>query len=161
MPPGSTSVGVNRDSGEGPRLSYAIAALDRSIRRRLTQILEQFDLTVAQYTALSLVKRNRGYSNAQLARRSFVSPQAMHEVLSGLESRALLERPSTDSHRSMRLIFLTPAGSQLLDRCDLAVDAMEDSVRSVMSEDLAAEMVDVIMAAARRLDAEAGRGSRR
>ena len=75
----------------------------------------------------------------------------MHEVLSVLELRGLLARPGTASHRSMRLTFLTEAGVELLHRCDAAVDAMEEAIVGGMSDDDAAELVRVLMGAARRL----------
>ena len=45
------------------------------------------DLTLPQYTALSILRRSTGLSNAQLARRTYVTPQAMIEVTT---------RPSAD-----------------------------------------------------------------
>jgi hypothetical protein len=56
------------DMGQGPRFSYAVGTLDRSIRRSLGAVLRPFDVTVAEYTALSLIERRDGYSNAELAR---------------------------------------------------------------------------------------------
>jgi DNA-binding MarR family transcriptional regulator len=127
---------------EGPRFSYAVGALDRSLRRSLVSILRPFELTVAEFTALSLISRRGGYSNAQLARRSFVSPQAMHEMISSLESRGLLERAPSDSHRSIRHTHLTKRGRDLLDRCNVAVDEMEEA----MLEGVPQERRDVVIA---------------
>jgi len=61
-----------------PRLSYAIARLDRVLRRRLTAAVEPTGLTLPAYTALSVLRAQDGLSNAQLARRSLVTPQS-HE----------------------------------------------------------------------------------
>jgi DNA-binding MarR family transcriptional regulator len=97
---------------------------------------------VAEFTALSLISRRGGYSNAQLARRSFVSPQAMHEMISSLESRGLLERAPSDSHRSIRHTHLTKRGRDLLDRCNVAVDEMEEA----MLEGVPQERRDVVIA---------------
>jgi DNA-binding MarR family transcriptional regulator len=139
------------EEAEGPRFSYAVGALDRSIRRSLVAILRPFELTVAEYTALSLIRRRAGYSNAQLARRSFVSPQAMHEMISSLERRGLLERPPSPSHRSMRRTHLTQQGGELLDRCNVAVDEMEEAMLEDVAPERRGEIITVLLASARKL----------
>lgn len=137
--------------GEGPRFSYVVGTLDRSIRRSLGTVLRPFELTVAEYTALSLISRRGGYSNAQLARRSFVSPQAMHEMVSSLEGRGLLERPPSESHGSIRHTHLTKSGRDLLDRCNVAVDEMEEAMLAGVSEKRRAEVIAVLLESARNL----------
>ena len=150
-PSDSTRSPTEPGEGDSPRFSYAVAALERSIRRNLSGILQQFDLTVAQYTTLSLIRRRTGYSNAQLARRSFVSPQAMHEVTSELEARGLLDRAQSSSHRTIRPTYLTEAGRVLLDRCDAAVDVMEEAMLAELPEVWRPEIAPFLMAAARTL----------
>jgi len=139
------------EEGEGPRFSYAVATLERSIRRSLGAVLRPFDVTVAEYTALSLIRRRDGYSNAELARRSFVSPQAMHEMISSLEERGLLERAPSRSHRSMRHTHLTDRGRELLDRCNTAVDAMEETMLSGVSASHRSEAIALLRQSARNL----------
>lgn len=136
---------------EGPRFSYAVGTLDRSLRRSLGSILRPFELTVAEYTALSLISRRGGYSNAQLARRSFVSPQAMHEMISSLERRGLLERAPSESHRSMRQTHLTGSGRELLARCNVAVDEMEEAMLEGVSPELRAQVITLLLQSARNL----------
>lgn len=134
-----------------PRFSYAVATLERSIRRSLGAVLRPFELTVAEYTALSLIRRRDGYSNAELARRSFVSPQAMHEMISSLEERGLLERAPSRSHRSMRHTHLTEKGRGLLDRCNTAVDAMEEVMLAGVTKGQRSEVIDLLRQSARNL----------
>ncbi len=112
-------------SGDEPRFSYAVGMLDRSIRRTLTAVLRPFGVTVPEYTVLSLIRRRDGYSNAQLARRSLVSPQAMNEVIRSLEDRDLVLREPSPAHKAIRHTYLTEEGRRLLDDCDAAVDGME------------------------------------
>ena len=147
-----TSPGVpDGEDGEGPRFSYVVATLERIVRRSLGAVLRPFELTVAEYTALSLIRRRDGYSNAQLARRSFVSPQAMHEMISSLEKRDLLERSPSQSHRSMRHTHLTEQGRELLDRCNAAVDEMEETMLAGISADLRTQAVELLRQSARNL----------
>lgn len=136
---------------EGPRFSYAVGALDRRLRRSLRAALEPFGLTVPEYTALSLIRLRDGYSNAQLARRSFVSPQAMHEVIRSLETRGLLERTQSTFHGSIRHTHLTQKCRELLGGCDAAVDLMEKAMMPDIPQDRRSEITSMLLQAARRL----------
>jgi DNA-binding MarR family transcriptional regulator len=142
---------AEEERGEGPRFSYAVGALDRSLRRSLVAILRPFELSVAEYTALSLIRRRSGYSNAELARRSFVSPQAMHEMISSLEDRGLLERPPSESHRSIRHTHLTKRGYDLLDSCNVAVDDMEEAMLDGVAPGRRDEVIALLLESARKL----------
>lgn len=150
---GEDDTGAQHDDeeAEGPRFGYAVATLERSIRRGLGAILRPYDLTVAEYTALSLISRRDGYSNAQLARRSFVSPQAMHEMVTSLERRGLLERAPSESHRSMRHTHMTTKGRELLEQCNVAVDEMEEAMLDGISPPSRSEVIALLLDAARRL----------
>ena len=139
------------DAAPEPRFIYAVGALDRSIRRKLVAVLEPFQLTIADYTALSLIRRRNGYSNAQLARRAFVSPQAMNQVIKSLEERRLIERTQSHSHGSVLNVFLTRAGCDVLDRCDDAVDAMEGTILEHVPADLRAQCLALMLDLARHI----------
>ena len=111
--------------GEQPiRLAYLIGRLDRMIRRALEEALAEVDLTLAQFTAMSVLARRPGLSNAQLARRSLVSPQAMNQALSGLVQRGLIHRPSKPEGRALA-IELTRAGQEVLDQLAPRIDEAE------------------------------------
>ena len=108
-----------------PRLSYVIGRLERALRRRLDEGIRAHDLTTLQYTTLSVLRVRGGLSNARLARRSFVSPQAMSELLKGLEGKGLIRREPDPGHGRIRRVDLTPAGNRVLSTCDRVVDEIE------------------------------------
>jgi DNA-binding MarR family transcriptional regulator len=66
-----------------------------------------------------------GLSNAQLARRSLITPQAMNEVLARLEERKLVRRRRDPAHGRVRPAELTAAGKRALARADADVDGVE------------------------------------
>ena len=109
----------------GARISYAVGRLDRVLRRRLGAALEPHGLSLPEYTALSVLSARSGLSNAQLARRSLITPQAMHEVLGRLEERRLVRRRADRAHGRVRPAELTAAGGRKLAAADAAVDAVE------------------------------------
>ncbi|HET9259402.1 MAG TPA: MarR family transcriptional regulator [Acidimicrobiia bacterium] len=111
-----------------PRTSYLVARLDRLIRARLVDALKPLEVTVPQYTLLSVLDIRPGLSNAQLARRSYISAQAMHQVVNGLEARGLISRRSAPDHGRAQPVDLTAAGRALLAKCDKAVGKVEDDL---------------------------------
>jgi DNA-binding MarR family transcriptional regulator len=107
-----------------PRVSYLVKELERALRARIDEILQPVALTAVQYTALSVLSLHAGMSSAQLARRSFVSPQAANEMVSALERRGFIRRQGDSEGGRALSIFLTALGERTLARCDDQVDAL-------------------------------------
>jgi DNA-binding MarR family transcriptional regulator len=82
-------------------------------------------VTALQYTALSVLARHPGLSSAQMARRSFVSPQAGNEMVTILERKGLVVRTPDPSNRHIKRINLTPDGKVVMAKCDLQIDRFE------------------------------------
>ena len=121
---GAEAAGEPAPVGVGaPLLTYVVGRLDRIIRTRLGEILGPLELTVAQFTMLSVLARRPGLSNAQLARRALILPQSTLQVLSALESRKLVVR--TPARGRVLTAQLTPAGRALLVVAETATRALE------------------------------------
>jgi DNA-binding MarR family transcriptional regulator len=120
-----TVTGVSSESGEEPLTLYLVKRLELAIRAVMDDRLRPRGLTTLQYTALSVLRRRSDLSSAQLARRSFVRPQTMHQMILLLEERDLIERRRDPGNRRVLLISLTPAGRALLHECDPVVRAIE------------------------------------
>jgi hypothetical protein len=63
------------DGADEPRISYVVARLERAIRRGINERLAVHGSTVLRYTTLSILGRGGELSNAQLARRAYMSPR--------------------------------------------------------------------------------------
>jgi DNA-binding MarR family transcriptional regulator len=117
------------------RVSYVIARLDRAIRRQIAEMVAPHGLTATQYTALSVLRMGKGLSNAQLARRSYVTPQSMIEMLGTLEAKGLIERSPAPDHGRILRTELTSKGRRLLSRCDQDLDRIETEMTRELSSD--------------------------
>ena len=137
-----------------PRFSYVIGRLDRVLRRRLTAAVEPAGLTLPAYTALSVLGAQDGLSNAQLARRSLVTPQSMSEVLTLLVDRGYVRRRPDPGHGRVMRTELTPAGRRALARCDRAVDAVESELLSTLDAGESADLRDALVRCGRALEHE-------
>jgi len=116
------------------RLSYVIARLDRAIRRGIEERLAPHGLSVSQYTALSVLRNRPGLSNAQLARRSFMTPQAMNEVIASLEDAKLIRRAVDRNHRRILRARLTARGNRLFERLDEEIGELEEQMLGGLSD---------------------------
>jgi DNA-binding MarR family transcriptional regulator len=112
-----------------PRISYVIARLERAVRAGINERVGPHGLTTLQYTTLSVLgSRGRPLSNAQLARRAYMTPQAMIEVLSALERKGLVRRDPHPNHRRVYPASLTEEGRRVLSECDADVEVMEEEM---------------------------------
>jgi DNA-binding MarR family transcriptional regulator len=119
-----------------PTLSYLVGRADRVLRRAMNEVLASHSVSLNQYTTLSVLERRGGLSNAQLARRSLVSPQSMNEVLLTLEQRGLVRRRPHPEHGRILQAQVTAKGRKLLTACEAEVAALEERmVRAVSPED--------------------------
>jgi len=135
-----------------PRLSYLIGRLDRVLRRRLSAAVEPAGLTLPAYTALSVLRAQDGLSNAQLARRSLVTPQSMSEALTQLVNRGYARRRADPDHGRVIRTELTEAGNGALERCDRAVDEVEREMLGDLDVDEVAGLRSALIHCGRTLE---------
>jgi|GraSoiStandDraft_4_1057263.scaffolds.fasta_scaffold536720_1 DNA-binding MarR family transcriptional regulator len=112
---------------------YIVGRVNQGIRREMRARLSEFDLSVAEYTTLSVLKGGPALSNAQLARRALVTPQSMLEILAELERRGLVERELDRDNASILRATLTQAGRELLNAADPAIHALQHDIFAGMS----------------------------
>ena len=107
------------------RLAYVIGSLDRILRRRMTDAPAPLGLTLSQFTALSVLDAKGQASNAQVAERSFITPQSANEVMNAMASRNWVSREPDPTHGRIVLLQLTDEGRAVLRECEQAVKAIE------------------------------------
>ena len=141
------------DSGDrtDPRFVYLIGRADRGLRKVLDETLSALDLTTPEYTAMSVLARRPGLSNAQLARRSLISPQSMIHVISRLEERSLVKRKTDPSHGRILRAQLTKRGERLLSKANERVGAAEEGILADLSQHERAIVRDALAKVVSRL----------
>jgi DNA-binding MarR family transcriptional regulator len=112
-------------AGSPPMTTYLVKQVEAAVRAHLDAVLRAHALTTMQYTALTVLEHRENLSSAQLARRSFVKPQTMHELVVTLERLGLIERHPSETQRHVLLIRLTTDGRKKLDECHADVEAIE------------------------------------
>ncbi len=125
---------TDHETGPEPRFVYLIGRVDRGLRALMEEALRELDLSIPEYTAMSVLERRPGLSNAQLARRSLIAPQSMIHVVARLEERGLLERRVDPSHARILPTHLTKDGETALQRAHERVGALEDELLGDLSD---------------------------
>ena len=135
-----------------PGMSYAIARLHQRVFAGITERVAPYGLTTLQFTTLSVLSRHGApLSTSQLARRAFMTPQSMSEVIHALERKGLIKRNPHPNHRRTLPATLTAKGRRVLAACDEAVSEFEDAMLDGFSEADRATFRDMIKAAVRNL----------
>lgn len=102
-------------SESATRAAREVRVLVGRLRRRLRQTYDNVDLTPSQTSALSRIGREGPLSASDVAAAERVRPQSIAATLAVLEERGLVERRADPGDGRRRLLFLTPAGTALLD----------------------------------------------
>ena len=107
------------------RVGYQLKRAQQALRAAMDAALRQLEVTTPQYAALSALDASGPLSGAELARRSFVTPQTMNAILVNLEQAGLVERRPHAEHGRVLETHLDPRGRALVRRAHTAVEAVE------------------------------------
>lgn len=140
-------------------LIYMIGRVDRGIRREMRARLAAWELTVVEYTTLSVLDASPRLSNAQLARRALVTPQSMIEILGRLERRELVARRLDPDHARILRAELTTTGRRLLAAAHPAIAALQDEIFEGVPDEARRAATIAMRAAMTRLSARDGLAS--
>jgi DNA-binding MarR family transcriptional regulator len=126
-----------------PGIAYAIARLER---------VAPHGLTTLQFTTLSVLDRHGApLSTSQLARRAFMTPQSMSEVIHALERKGFIKRNPHPNHRRTLPATLTAKGRRVLAACEREVGELEDQMLDGFSGEERAAFLRMVKAAVRNL----------
>src|SRR5271169_2883545 len=100
-----------RQGSELPRAEdmsgYLVKRAQSVIHLALEEIVSKQGLGIPHYVVLTLLAETPGLPNAELARKAFVTPQSMNEVLKQLEASGLVERHQSPSNARILCAHLT------------------------------------------------------
>lgn len=135
-------------TSEDQPLGYLLYRLMSALRPAVTAELQPVGLVLPEFVCLRILSMAPGRSNAELARSMNVSPQAMNNVLRGLEDRGFVARPATVSSGRALPAELTAKGKTLLKRAEAAVRAADERVLANLTTAQQREIKRLLAAAA-------------
>lgn len=114
-------------------IGFALKLAQQALRTRLDAGLREIGLTTPQYAVLAFLKEEAGASNAELARRAFVTPQTMQGILVTLERAGLISRTAHPEHGRVQQTELTAAGADALEAANRTITEAETRLRKASS----------------------------
>ncbi len=108
-------------------VGYALKRTATALRVAMEASLRSLGLSVPQYSCLEILRTRPGISNADLARGVFVTRQAMHQLLGGLQEAELV---SAVGHGRVQRYSLTAEGQRIIAAASAAVAAVEEQMLS-------------------------------
>jgi DNA-binding MarR family transcriptional regulator len=122
-------------TGSGQPVGYLLMRVHRALRATVDDTLRPHGFTMPQVAVLFALGRKTGLSTAELARLAFVTPQAMGEVLAGLEAKGFVVRRAHDSHGRILPAELTTAGIEARNLCHDVLVSAEKHMLADLSAD--------------------------
>ena len=117
--------GSARPQSTTDRPGYLIKLAQAALNAHMARALHEHGVTITQYAVLTALADEPGLSNADLARRAFITPQSMNENLRELEQRTWVTRRHHPTHGRILQIELTEQGRATLQACETTVTAIE------------------------------------
>ncbi len=114
-------------------IGYGLKRAQDALNRSMTATLSEVGLSVPQYAILYTLDQTPGISSAELARRSFVTPQTMNELVLDLEASGLVTREPHPDHGRIRQARLTPEGRSKLSLAGRRVATIEERMLSSLT----------------------------
>jgi DNA-binding MarR family transcriptional regulator len=110
------------------RPGYLLKRAQAVLHAGMADALREHGATLAQYAVLTALDEEPGLSNAGLARRAFVTPQTMNQVLRELEQKGWVIRHPHPGHARILQADLTQAGRAALRACHYVADVVEEQM---------------------------------
>jgi DNA-binding MarR family transcriptional regulator len=117
------------------RIGYQLKRAHQAFCQVVDDALRQVGLTTAQYAVLGFLEDAGELSNAELARRCYVTPQTMNQIVASLETRHIVQRAAHPTHGRILQTSLTQQGRHLVAQAHQRVGAVEARMTAGLSHD--------------------------
>lgn len=144
-----------REPGAEPvadQIGYLVKRTQLAVRSAMEAALSRHGVTMAQYATLAALEVEPGLSNADLARRAFVTPQTMSAVVADLERAAAVERAPHPTHGRVRAVRLTAGGRAVVHDCHAAATGVQRRMLAGFDGHEVARLRDALRRCAEALD---------
>lgn len=120
--------------GEQGHIGYLLRQAHAAHRLRMERALADLEVTLPQFSVLTMLAAYPGASGADLARLSLLTPQTMSVIVANLERGGAVSRRPHAVHGRIQQIEVTEVGRQLLAQCRTRIKPVEDELLAAVSE---------------------------
>lgn len=116
-------------------ISHELKILSHELLLAIEKRLLGLKISLPQYTALSCLEEKESATNAELARKSSVTPQTMIRIMRNLEKSNLVSKKAQNEHGLKQDFRLTNKGRNLICKAHIEVNAVEELMIKNFSKD--------------------------
>jgi DNA-binding MarR family transcriptional regulator len=147
------------DYGElNERIGYLLRRAQLTVFSDFFQTFSDFGISPAQYSILTVIGRNPGLSQTEVADALGIKKTNLVAVIKELEKRGTVRRTAMPTDKRSFALTLTPSGTSLLGKLHVAAQDHENRIRSAFGADQYAALMDPLHHLA-RLERPGRRGS--
>ncbi|MBQ9245141.1 MarR family transcriptional regulator, partial [bacterium] len=103
---------------EQAKLIYTIGILWSQISTKLETVLAKYNLNIAKFNILMIIKHiggKQGIQQNEISKRLLVTASNITKLLDKLEKDGMITRNSKENDRRVKLILITDFASEILD----------------------------------------------
>jgi len=131
------------------RILQALRRIIRAVDIHSRRLSTQYQITGPQLACLLAIKEYCPLTNANLAKRVYLSPSTVVGIIDRLEEKQLVARQRDSKDRRQVYISITAAGRQLVDA---APSLLQDTLSSALVELPEIEQVSITLALEKLVD---------
>ena len=123
-----------KNQSEEAKLIYTVGILWSQISSRLEIVLSKFDLNIAKFNILMIIKHIGGKDGIQqneISKRLLVTASNITKLLDKLEKDGMITRNSKENDKRVKLIIITKSASDILDK---AWKIYQKEIKSITSK---------------------------
>jgi DNA-binding MarR family transcriptional regulator len=109
-------------------LGYRIRRAQLWVFKDVSRQLAPFDISIAQYSVLSIINTNPGINQLAIASVLSIERAGLGRLVERLEQRGLVARAASSTNRRYYVLHLTAAGVALLDRLRSLIARHEEAL---------------------------------
>jgi len=117
----------------GESVGYLVRRAQLTIFKRFFELFAEVDIRPVQYSILTLVERNQGLSQTQLAGALGIKKTNLVSLIDELEARRLVRRKPGGMDRRARELYLTAEGAALILRLHRMDSVLDRRISRTMS----------------------------
>ncbi|HEX7180974.1 MAG TPA: MarR family transcriptional regulator [Thermoanaerobaculia bacterium] len=131
------------------RSQEGVVALLRTadvVRRYIGRVLEPYGITPQQFNVLRILRGagSEGIPTLTIGERMIEEAPGITRLLDRLEAKGLVRRERCPEDRRQVLCYAAPAGLELLEQIDGAMDAADDEALGMLSEEDKTELIRLL-----------------
>lgn len=116
-------------------ITYLLSDTARLMRKAFDDQVRELGMTSTQARLLLILAHSEGENQAFYAERLEVEPISLGRMLDRMEESGRVERRPNPADRRAWLVYLTPAGHEIIDQVNRCLSALEEEMLLNLTKD--------------------------